>query len=281
MNRILLSAVVLIGWSWQSGQAPTFRARTDTVVVAVAVTQGAKAVTGLSVDDFEILDKGVKQDILDVSYGTLPIDLTLAVDMSDSVRGALQQELELANRQLRTMLQPEDTVRCVVFNQFIREASAACSPGSVPNGSGHTALLDALALSVMSPATPGRRSMVLALTDGQDTVSILDDATVIDVARRSDAAVFTVVASYRPGMLPKSSILQRLSDETGGKVAQLAQGRDLTQEFVRALNDFRASYVLRYELKGVPAPGWHDLTVRVTRRGDFTIRCRRGYQAIQ
>ena len=275
MNRSLIALLLLAGW-WQ--QAPTFRARTDTVVVAVSVSQGTKPVTGLTADDFEILDKGIKQDILDISYGTLPIDLTLAVDMSDSVRGALQQELSLANQQLRTVLQSEDTVRCVVFNQFIREAAAGCAPGSVPAGSGHTALLDALAMSVMTPSTPGRRAMVLALTDGQDTVSILDDRTIIDVAHRSDAAFFAVIASARPGAVSKSSILQRLSDETGGKIAQLALGRDLAQEFIRAVNDFRASYVLRYDLKGVPAPGWHELTVRLTKGGNFTLRARRGYQ---
>lgn len=277
MNRAILAVLLIGGWLQQT-QAPTFRARTDTVVVAVSVSQGTKPVTGLSADDFEILDKNVKQDILDVSYGTLPIDLTLAADMSDSVRGALQQELTQANRQLRTVLLSDDTVRCVVFNQFIREAAAGCAPGSVPEGSGHTALLDALAISVMTPSTPGRRSMVLALTDGQDTVSILDDAAVLDVARRSDAAVFAVVASNRPVTLSKSSILQRLADETGGKIAMLNQGRDLAQEFIGAVNDFRASYVLRYDLKGVPAPGWHDLTVRVTKAGNFTIRARRGYQ---
>ena len=275
MNRSFIALILVAGWLQQ---APTFRARTDTVVVAVSVTQGAKPVTGLTAADFEILDKGVKQDIQDVSFGTLPIDLTLAIDMSDSVRGALQQELDLANRQLRTILQPDDTIRCIVFNQFIREASAGCAPGSVPEGSGHTALLDAMAMSLMSPATPGRRSMVLALTDGQDTVSILDDTTLIDVARRSDTAMFAVVALPRPGMLPKSSILQRLSDDTGGKLAELSKGKDLAQEFMKAVGDFRASYILRYELKGVPTPGWHELAVRVTRTGDLTIRCRRGYQ---
>jgi hypothetical protein len=132
-------------------------------------------------------------------------------------------------------------------------------------------------MSLVMPSVAGRRSMVLALTDGQDTVSILDDTTILEVARRGDAAIFGVIASYRQG-LPKSSVLQRLADETGGQIATLNQGKDLAQEFMRAVNDFRASYVLRYELKGVPSPGWHDLAVRVTRGGNFTIRCRRGYQ---
>lgn len=39
------------------------------------------------------------------------------------------------------------------------------------------------------------------------------------------------------------------------------------------------SYVLRYAYNGVPTPGWHDVSVRVLRRGTFDVRARRGYLA--
>lgn len=45
----------------------------------------------------------------------------------------------------------------------------------------------------------------------------------------------------------------------------------------RALEWFRAAYVLRYRATGVPAAGWHELRVRVKRGDGYTVRARRGY----
>ena len=50
----------------------------------------------------------------------------------------------------------------------------------------------------------------------------------------------------------------------------------LDDAFVKAFDDFRTSYVLRYVLEGVPGPGWHDVAVRVPGR-TYQIRASRGY----
>ncbi len=48
--------------------------------------------------------------------------------------------------------------------------------------------------------------------------------------------------------------------------------------FLRALEDFRTSYVLRYTLEGVSSAGWHDVAVRVVKPGTrYQVRARRGY----
>ena len=48
--------------------------------------------------------------------------------------------------------------------------------------------------------------------------------------------------------------------------------------FQAILDDFRTSYVLRYTPRGGTPKGWHELTVKVTRRGSYTIRARKGYE---
>jgi hypothetical protein len=52
----------------------------------------------------------------------------------------------------------------------------------------------------------------------------------------------------------------------------------LPRAFLRALDDFRSSYVLRYSPHGVAAGGWHEIAVRVTRPGrGYVVRARKGY----
>ena len=58
---------------------------------------------------------------------------------------------------------------------------------------------------------------------------------------------------------------------------QVLRNQDLGPAFVRALNDFRTSYVLRYAIQGQAKAGWHELQVRVTRPGEYEVRARKGY----
>jgi hypothetical protein len=51
----------------------------------------------------------------------------------------------------------------------------------------------------------------------------------------------------------------------------------LTDVFLRAFEDFRSSYLIRYSPTGVPRGGWHDVSVRVTRSGRHEVRVRSGY----
>ena len=68
--------------------------------------------------------------------------------------------------------------------------------------------------------------------------------------------------------------LQEAVRRTGGEVHRLSKALD---DFTRIVEDFRASYVLRYTPKGVERRGWHALTVRLTWPGTFTVRARAGY----
>ena len=85
---VALMAASLAGQAPQTGKepAPVFRASADVVSVDAAVQRDRRPVVGLKPADFEILDNGVSQEISDVSYERLPIDVTLLLDVSASVR---------------------------------------------------------------------------------------------------------------------------------------------------------------------------------------------------
>ena len=69
-------------------QAPVFRAGADVVSVEASVRRDRRAVTGLTAADFEITDNGVPQQIADISYEKLPIDVTVLLDVRRPNGGA-------------------------------------------------------------------------------------------------------------------------------------------------------------------------------------------------
>ena len=56
-------------------------------------------------------------------------------------------------------------------------------------------------------------------------------------------------------------------------------GRDLLEGgFLRAVEDFRTSYVVRYAPKGVERGGWHEVGVTAKKGSKrYDVRARRGY----
>ena len=273
-------------------QSPTFRSSTDIVAVNALVTESGKPVTGLGIADFEVLDEGKRQTVLDVTFETVPVDVTIVADISGSVRGPLLASLRRAIDRVQLGLRPADRVHLVGFNETIREVTSAGRgdaplSGLLPEPAGGTSLFDALVAASVRVADDTYRQMVLVFTDGLDTTSFLDAGTVDAVARRLDATFF-VVALDAPRQLavtrtsvaaPHHWLLNSITDLTGGQLLSLSAGSDLQPAFLRALDTFRASYVVRYAPTDIAQSGWHDITVHVTRPGRFDVRARRGYTA--
>jgi hypothetical protein len=72
--------------------------------------------------------------------------------------------------------------------------------------------------------------------------------------------------------------LREAANVTGGQAHDRFFGSpNPVAEFDRILDDFRASYVLRYSPTGVERPGWHEIEVAVPSAPRATVRARRGY----
>ena len=266
-------------------QQPTFRAVVASVAVDVSVYDGKRPVNGLTAADFEVLDNGVRQTVVDASYEIVPIDVTLLLDVSGSVEGRFLQTLVRAASDVGRRLRPADRATLVTFNDRVRElvrdapADRLIAATAGIRASGNTSFYDALAFSLISERREGRRQMMIALTDGRDTMSVLDQRVVLDAARRSDVAIFFVALAL-PNMpigVRTPPLLGQLATLTGGAVQELSGNADLSASFLRAFDDFRASYVVRYTATGVARGGWHEITVNVKRPAKATVRARRGY----
>jgi VWFA-related protein len=291
----------------RGGEAPgfaqqaTFRANVDLVTVDVSVRAGKRAVTGLTAADFEILDNNVAQEIADLSYEKLPIDVTVGLDVSQSVNGVLLDQLRMSVRQLVTDLTKQDRMKLLTFNQrigrvidFTTDLPAVSAAVKQVTASGGTSLIDAIAVALVSASDTTRRQLVIMFSDGNDGHSIADRSAVADVARRGIATLNLVRSVPVPHVtrddnkvsarVPERAdttgqrFYSALTGDTGGLVVPLvASGGDVTSIFRRLLSDFRSCYVLRFTPRGVDRGGYHTLAVRVKRPQQLDVRARRGY----
>jgi len=280
----------------QQEPAATFRAGADIVSVEASVRRDKRPVAGLKITDFQLLDNGVPQQISDVSYERLPIDVTVLLDVSASVTGSVLDQLRQSVRQLKADLGGSDRLKLVAFNQQVRRladfeapVSATDAAFSTLSGRGSSAIFDTVAVQLASPTPPGRRHLIVLFTDGQDSSSITDPDMLFDVARRTTSTVDVVLASAvaersaspfarSPGRPPITvgRMYDQLARETGGTVVTTATGENLASTFRRTLADFRSSYVLYFTPQGVDRSGSHTIDVRVKQEGT-EVRARRGY----
>jgi VWFA-related protein len=281
---VLLLLVAPAVLTWQQPQV--FRGGADVVSVDVSVRAGSRPVTGLGSTDFEVLDNGVPQTIEAFSLETLPIDVTLLLDASRSVEGTLLDRLKVSVVETAGLLSARDALRLIALQHRVRLVFPFQPGGTRPpvdnlTAQGGTSLFDGLVATMMRKTEPDRRQLVIAYTDGQDTVSIVDAAAARDVALRADTVVHLVVplAGARtkpPADTPPLALLRDLAGRTGGALFYIDAADPITEGFRRALDEFRTSYVLRYSPTGVARPGWHEISVKV-KTGQYEVRARKGY----
>ena len=291
----------------QIQQPPTFRSSTAAVVVDVSVSdRTGRPITGLKPADFELLDNGVAQEVHDISFGKLPIDVTVALDISHSVSGTLIERLRRAVGQLMDDLAPQDRLRLLLFNMRVTRTVDYTTNADVIErairgtaAGGGTALLDAISVALVSAAPADRRQLAVFFTDGSDSSSTTPPDVLTEVARRTRATLAFVVPSTTSGAMsgffptmpgatavPSTSVtttrfanqplLVGLARETGGTILPVGSSSNLSVAFRSVLSAFRSTYVLYYTPRGVDRAGYHRLDVKVKRDG-ARVQARRGY----
>jgi len=181
-------------------QRPTFRSSVDVVAFPVAVNRGVTPVTDLQASDFRVVDDGVAQQVTELSYGKLPIDVTAVLDVSFSMVGPGLERLQEGIGRLTTLLGPGDRLRLLAFNQNVRQvvdftADSAVISHALRNlvAGGGTAIFDALTVAMLTPTDLNRRQFVILVTDGADGLSVTEPRDLVEAARRSQASVSAIV----------------------------------------------------------------------------------------
>ena len=281
-----LAATVVAAWLGTamvaSPQTPTFSSRLEVVRVDVLVTEDGRPLRGLRPADFDIRDDGVPQAVDIVSFEEIPLNVVLAMDISDSVSGDRLDHLRAASRAVLGRLAKTDQAGLVSFNNAVmvradltHDTVRVHSALDDVQPTGETALVDGSYAAMVLAHGSGpdvRRGLVIVFTDGADTISWLTPDRVLDASRRTDAVVYGVIVRSRN----KASFLHELSGRTGGGMVEIESTKDLADRFVAILDEFRQRYLVSYTPSGVRAGGWHRLDVRVRGR-KAAVKARAGY----
>lgn len=274
-------AVVTAGATARQQQS-VFRSGVDVVFVDVSVTDHHVPVRDLSSADFTLTDNGVTQDIDAVSMESMPIDVTLLLDVSGSVGAGVLQGLTRSIDDTSRALGERDRVRLLTFSHAVRQGFPYRPGGAPPNldhlrAGGSTSIYDALAAAMMQPRAIGRRQMILVFTDGADSRSFMRPDSVQRLAGASDAVVHFAIGLRRGAVdVPRKWQLAEIAAATGGDITVFRADSALPTAFNNILDRFRTSYVLRYTPQGVAPDGWHAITVRVSSPA-YDVRSKKGW----
>lgn len=259
----------------------TFTSRVEAVRLDVLVTVNGQPVKGLTARDFEVRDNGVAQQVDLVTFEKVPLNVILALDMSDSLTDEAVLHLRQAGRALLEGLAPDDRAGLITFSHAITRRSRlstdirsvqAALEAAKPAGA--TALVDASHAAMTMAVSPGARGLVVVFSDGLDTTSWLSPGLVLATARRSEVVVYGVAVGRSFG----EDFLDDLTETTGGRLLEVQSTDKLRATFLQILDEFRHRYLVSFTPEGVARAGWHRLQVRVKVR-DAAVRARAGYMA--
>lgn len=270
----------------------------------VTVSRNGQRVLGLAAEDFAIIDDRLRQEMVTFARGDIPFTAAVLVDASRSMAGdKLRSALRGAEAFFGGM-QRLDEGNLLVFSDRILHASPFTTFADVltaglgqVEAQGGTSLNDHLYLALQQLEARQGRRVVILLSDGVDSHSVLSMSDVLLSARRSQALIYWLRLPYRQGQavaedsLPSLTtawrntasyrreydLLRRTVTESGGRILTLGTLQEIEPAFNEILTELREQYVLGYYPSQVRGDGsWHRVQVRL-RPEDVEVRSRDGY----
>jgi Ca-activated chloride channel homolog len=305
--HVLRSAAILFGMVAITGRGAqpwekniddaAFRVNSDLVLVPITVTDHRGAtVTGLTKQDFTVLDDQRVQPISAFYSEDAPCSVGLVVDVSGSVHGRLRWEKEAVYAFLRSS-NPEDQFVLTTVSSLPTEYPQVGDSRAVEDqlrpieSGGWTALFDSIYVAAerLRHIRSSCRALVV-LSDGMDNRSRWTRTALMRMLVEADIQVYTVVIQdARP--TPKTvgflaylqyqnavSFMTELSEKTGGlsaSVQDVGRPGDATLRIAAAL---RNRYVIGYRRpEGNVPEKWHSIRVKIARK-EAQVYARSGYR---
>ena len=277
----------------QPPQPPSFRAGVDVVSVNVTVTDGQERfVTDLTQDDFLLYEDGVLQETTYFSRRQLPIALALMIDTSASMDERMTTAQEAAigfSRRLR----PEDLAEIIDFDSrveilqsFTNSVDALEEAIRLTSAGGSTSLYNALYISLRElkkaplRVEDVRREAIIVLSDGDDTSSLVSFEEVLDLAHRSETAIYSIglkTDEEGSGFREADFVLRELAQETGGRAFFPEQIEDLAGIYEQISDELSSQYSLGYVSANPLRNGqWRRIVVQMKRENTIA-RTKQGY----
>jgi Ca-activated chloride channel homolog len=279
----------------------TIRLNTDLVVIDVTATDKSGAyVRDLRPEEIQVFEDGQERKINFFAMNdevtlSRPLAVVFALDLSGSLRTDEMTTLRQAAMKFTELMKGDSVFAAMSFNYKVKiEQDFTPDPAKIERAfermnrfEGSTRIYDALdrAVTMLNRSAPrtrnGRpvRRVVVVITDGFDSASIIDRRELI---RRANDAGVTIYSVTLPSfaLSPTDSTTRvitpldasRIVSATGGQDFS-ADARDFTPIFKALAEEIRASYALAYYPENRDGKR-HELRVK-TLRPDIQIRVSR------
>lgn len=285
------------------GQVKTFEVR-----LPVTVTFKKELVSGLTKDDFIVLEDGVPQDVTFFTDEKTnpPVFVGVLMDTSPSTAGKMKFSKEAAANFLYTVVQlRKDKAAFMTFDHEVTLRQDFTDKldllqkavDNVKKTGSQTALYDAVwqFADEKLRGVPGRR-VIVVITDGDDTFSRAELRDAIDIAQRTETTIFGI--STKAGFLGTvpgvdagtvkdkgDKLLTELCEETGGQAFFTGDMIELERAFKKISEELRSQYIITYR----PANQTYDgrerkIEVRLkdkSKADKYKIRTKTSYRQIR
>jgi len=255
------------------------------------IDQNGAIAAGLAREDFALTEDGRPQQIsVFERQSELPLNLTLAIDTSGSVRKDMAEEAGAARRFAHALLRSQDQMSLLQFATYVRELTpftnkvAQIDHGlSELRGDWATSLYDAICQASARLGDKQGRKVLVLISDGDDTASNATYAQALEQALRNEVMIYSLIdvpieASAGRDLGGEHALIT-LAEQTGGKSFYVSDG-GLEKAFARVSDDLRTQYLLAYYPHNQePGRTFHRIQVTIPRATpqSFNIHHRTGY----
>src|ERR1700733_6707684 len=270
-----------------------FRTNAQMVLVPVTVTDhNGKTIDGLRAQDFNIFEDRVAQQIVSFTAEDAPASVGLILDISGSMRDALDSAKGVAHSFLETANQQDEFLLLTVSTQpdsvsnFTTDIANLEDTIERTSSGGMTALIDTvyLGLNHMRKAHQPRRALLI-LSDGMDNYSRYSKGELMRVALEADVQIYTIIVGdgsgggsagvpFRPSMIAKPIdqarerqgplLLEELSEKTGGLHFHVRNDTEAREAALKVGRALRNEYVIGYQPPSSAATGkYHHVHVKL------------------
>ena len=265
-----------------------FRASSELVTTAVTVRDAdGRLVKDLTQADFTIEEDSAPQKITQFSKQRVPVSLSMALDISDSMRGQRMVDARgaLANF-LDNLLAPDDEAALLGFNHEAK----MIAPWTTERGgmrarldtiipSGGTALYDAIDVALpMFESRLHPRAAILLVSDGADTASDATPTFLKYKLVRSAVFLYAIgidSVDARNSQRINQYTLGELTAQGGGYTEIIGNATELGPATERIAEELNHQYMIGYTPATKGDGNLHTVRVKVS-NPSYRVRARRG-----
>jgi Ca-activated chloride channel family protein len=286
----------VLGLGLLNAQEPTFKVDVQLVRMLATVKNDAGApIGGLSKEDFQIYENGIKQQIsIFEPHTEQPLSVAILLDISASTAKDMKYQVESVQTFVRSLFgqgNSDDRAALYVFNwqvlrsvDYTRSASRFERAMKGLRGEAGTSLYDAIYLAAEDIDSREGRHVLIVVSDGGDTVSAKDYHAAMQAAHSADSVVYPIltmpILNDAGRNIGGENALTTMARTTGGKMF-MPGINGLGMAFSEILKDLRTQYLIGYYPRNVPVPNdrFHRIEIKMNRPG-LRVVSRTGYYGV-